>query len=65
MSRWEHFFGNPEKAARTIEQKGMVFDLLDHCDACEKFSGDCLRLTGKCRMESFESILEWLVGDGE
>ena len=51
------------KAAQTIMEKGLLYDLLDQCDECPKYTVECLDPNGKCQMEDFESIVEWLAGD--
>lgn len=63
MSRWSKLFGTPTDAARTIVEKGLLYDLLDQCDGCPKYTEECLDVGGICQMNSFESIVEWLEGD--
>lgn len=65
MSRWSKLFGSPTNAAMTIKEKGLLYDLLDQCDECPKYTDECISPNGICRMESFEAILEWLEGEDE
>lgn len=63
MTRWTKLFGSPTSAARTIMDKGLLYDLLDQCDECPKYTDECLDPNGKCQMDNFESIVEWLAGE--
>lgn len=65
MNRWADLFGCPTKAARTIAEKGLLYDLLDLCDACPKQTDECFGPGGKCAMEDYDAILEWLLGEVE
>lgn len=63
MSRWAKMFGSPTDTAETIMRKGLLYDLLDQCDGCPKYTEECLDPNGRCQMDSFESIVEWLEGE--
>lgn len=63
MSRWSKLFGTPTDAARTIVEKDLLYDLLDRCDGCPKYTEECLNVGSICQMESFEAMLEWLEGE--
>lgn len=66
MSRWMKMFGSPTDAAWTIMDKGLLYDLLDQCDRCPKYTDECLEPHGVyCAMESLDAIVEWLEGDAE
>lgn len=63
MTRWAKLFGTPVAAAETILGKGLLYDLLNQCDECPKYTGECLEPRGTCSMETPEAVLEWLEGD--
>ena len=65
MNRWADLFGCPTNAARTIAEKGLLYDLLDQCDACAKQTDECFEPGYKCPMDNYDAILEWLLGEVE
>lgn len=65
MNNHMKLFGTPEKAARTIMGKQLTYDLLDQCDECPHQTDECFEPSGKCAMQSYDALLEWLRGDAE
>lgn len=64
-TRWHELFGTPERAAQTIIGKQLAYDLLDQCDECPNQTDECFEPSGKCAMDDYGSLLEWLRGDAE
>ena len=65
MNRWADLFGCPTKAARTLAERDLICDLLYRCDVCPMQSDECYTPGGKCVMEDYDAILEWLLGEVE
>lgn len=62
-SRWDGLFGTPERAARTMMDKQLIYDVLDQCDECPHQTDECFEPSGKCVMQEYDAVLEWLSGD--
>jgi hypothetical protein len=62
-SRWYELFGTPERAARTIMGKQLTYDLLTQCDDCPYQTDECYEPSGKCAMDEYNTLLEWLRGE--
>lgn len=62
-TRWERLFGTPERAAKTMMNKQLTYDVLDQCDTCLYQTDECFEPSGKCAMQSYDALLEWLRGD--
>lgn len=65
MNRWAELFGCPTKAARTIIDKGLAYDLLDQCDDCPHYTEECLEPSGTCAMQDENGVLGWLLEEVE
>jgi len=59
-TRYERLFGTPERAARTIMGNQLTYDLLDQCDKCPHQTDECYEPSGKCTMDDYDALLEWL-----
>ena len=64
-THYYELFGTPERAARTIMGKQLTYDLLEQCDDCPYQTDECFEPSGKCAMDSFDVLLEWLRCDAE
>ena len=64
-TRWHELFGTPERAARTMIDKQLTYDVLDQCDECPHQTDECFEPSGKCAMQEHDALLEWLRGDAE
>lgn len=64
-SRYSELFGTPERAAWTIMDKQLTYDLLEQCDDCPYQTDECFEPSGKCAMDDYDTLLEWLRGDAE
>ena len=64
-SRHAELFGTPERAARTMMDKQLIYDVLDQCDECPHQTDECFEPSGKCAMQEHDALLEWLRGDAE
>ena len=64
-TNYERLFGTPERAARTIMDKQLTYDLLEQCDECPYQTDECFEPSGKCVMDEYDTLLEWLRGDAE
>lgn len=62
-SRYSKLFGTPERAAQTIMDKQLAYDVLDQCDKCPHQTDECFEPSGKCAMDDYGTLLEWLKGD--
>ena len=64
VSNWERLFGSPEKAARTIVEKDLYYELTDECEACPRYD-ECRETiaTQPCQMDDEDAILRWLNDD--
>lgn len=62
-SKYAELFGTPERAARTLVDKQLTYDLLDQCDKCPNQTDECFEPSGKCAMDDYDALLEWLRGD--
>ena len=62
-TRYERLFGTPERAARTMIDKQLTYDVLDQCDECPHQTDECFEPSGKCAMQEHDALLEWLRGD--
>lgn len=64
-SNYEKLFGTPERAAQTIMDKQLTYDLLTQCDDCPYQTDECFNPSGKCAMDEYDTLLEWLRSDAE
>lgn len=64
-TRYSELFGTPERAARTIMDKQLTYDLLTQCDDCPYQTDECFDPLCKCAMDDYGTLLEWLRGDAE
>lgn len=64
MSNWEKLFGSPTKAAHTIVEKDLIYQLTDECESCPKYD-ECKDVIFDlpCPMDDEDAILRWLNDD--
>ena len=64
MNRWMKYFGGAGITARTLERNGLdgVFDICDF-ETCPRYSDACDDPMGVCPLDTYDGILEWLMGD--
>lgn len=62
-SNYTRLFGTPERAAQTIMHKQLTYDLLEQCDECPHQTDECFEPSGKCAMDDYDTLVEWLRGD--